>query len=287
MENNQGTIVVVMVVAVLLSILGAAWLSSNKSGSTGMSPTARFTAKPGTTRKNAVMLSSSKRPKMEAAPAATDGQAPLPVRSLTPEEERIGSPSSPVTEAVSSALNAWNAELGLENLRALLDDASLTDAERAEVLAAMGVLNGQKDPPDYEASERCFSDALQRELPPALRARIVGQSAQSLMAQGRFEDAYARVKAAREAYPPGAAGLQLDLLFATLEEQRGHSDAAEQIYAAALEQAMTTPDKLDHQTDDLLRMAALRLTRIYKDSNRSTEANTLTRRFKSAMPATP
>jgi tetratricopeptide (TPR) repeat protein len=288
MEKNPGLILFVLVGVVLAAILGAAWLSSGKGkAATGLSPTARFTAKPGTTRKNAVMLSSSKRAKMEAtAPAGSAAGAPLPVRSLTPEEERIGSPPSPVTEAVTAALNAWNAELGLEKLTALLEQ-DLTEEERAEVLAAMGVLNGQKSPPDHEGAERCFSQALQQDLSPALRARIVAQSVQSLMAQGRIDDAHARVKAARDQYPPGEAGLQLDLLYASLEEQRGNRDGAEEIYAAALEKALTSVETLDRQTDDLLRMAALRLTRIYKDSDRGAEASTLTRRFQAAIPAAP
>lgn len=286
MEKNPGVIIFVLVAVVLVAILGAAWLSSGKGGSSGLSPSARFTAKPGTTRQNAVMLSSSKRAKMEPTATAGTGGAPLPVRSLTPEEERIGSPESKVTEAVTSALNAWNAELGLEKLTALLEEG-LTAEERAEVLAAMGVLHGQKTPPDHEGAERCFSQALQQELSPAMRGRIVGQHAQALMAQGRMDDAHARVKAARDQYPPGEAGLQLDLLFASLEEQRGNRTGAEQIYAAALEKALTSAETLDRQTDDMLRMAALRLTRIYKDSDRSAEASTLTRRFQAAKPATP
>lgn len=288
MERNQGLVVLLLVALVLLSVVVAWYLANRQDGPGGLGPTARFTAKAGTTRENAVALSTSKRPAADpAARNAPPGGEGVRVRSLTPEAPRVAADESRVTPAVREALNAWRPDLGLEKLEGMLDDDTLAPAERAEILAAMGVLAGQLDTPDFERAARCFSQALQLDLPPAQRARIAFEDAQMLLRQGRSDEAHARLKAERDRQPAGVRALQLDLLYATLEEQRGNSDDAEKIYAGALEQAMASGDGVDAQTEDMLRMAALRLSRIYRDAGRGSDASTLSRRFGEAFAAAP
>lgn len=286
MERNQGVVILLLVLLVLFSVVLAWYLANREAGAGIGGATPRFTAKPGTTREGAVALSTAKRApgRADNADNAPPGRA-VRVRSLTPEAPRVAADESRVTPGVREALNAWRPEIGLEKLEAMLENPALADTERAEILAAMGVLAGQLEPPDFERAARCFSQALQCDLPPAQRARIAFEDAQSLIRQGRDEEARDRLRAERERQPPGVRALQLDLLHATLEERRGDAATAERIYAAAIEQAMAAPDQIDAQTEDMLRMAALRLNRIYRDAGRDGDAATLTRRFGDALAA--
>jgi len=246
----------------------------------------RFTAKPGTTRENAVALTSNKRPDT-AVPAessawnagATEDDSPLTVKSLSTPSEKPR--SGPAHDRAVEALNSASPETGLRLLNSAL--ALPHDSGQAALLyEAMGQLYAQSDPPDFDRAASAFEAALARAEDPDLAQEIRLKSAQVLMQGGLDEQALAQLDGdpEPEALSTGTQ-FRLHLLRGQLEERAGRAAEAEQIYRDVLEAALALPDGLSRDGAlDMARLAGLRLSGLYRAQDQAGNAETLARELK-------
>lgn len=246
----------------------------------------RFKAKPGTTRENAMILTSDKRKSTEGPEAAIarrseereDGGPPV-IKSLSKPKD--GPRSGPANDRAQAALNSFSPEAGLRQLEEAL--ALPHGAEQAALLhEAQGQLYAQLDPPDYDKSRAAFVQAIEKAEDPALEEEILYKSVQALMQEGQEEEAGQILAERLTAHPPaGETGYKLQLLQGQLYERAGRGEAAEDAYQAVLNAAQTMPPSLDRsEAIDLVRLAGLRLTNLYRKHDRQQAADGLSRDLK-------
>lgn len=247
----------------------------------------RFTAKPGTTRENAMILTSANRastedPKAAIARAAKDiekNDGPLEVKSLSGPKraERDGQAGA----AAQSALGSFTPEAGLRKLDEALA-LPRTPEQSALLHEARGQLLAQLDPPDYDGAQVAFDEALALAEDPLLDEEIAHEAVQVLVRAERSEEA---LKVAREqlaAHPPGGeAGFKLQLLQGQLLEQGGDFAGAEAAWRGVLQAMEPVPDSLDVETSlSLARVATMRLTQMYRAQNRLEDLESVTAMLK-------
>ena len=80
--------------------------------------------------------------------------------------------------------------------------------------------------------------------------------------------------------PPSAATLELSMLLGDLHERCGAHDKAEAAYKHTVDQAIALDVDLNPEPMDYLRMAALRLARLYRSSGRQEDAESVVRQFR-------
>ena len=247
----------------------------------------RFTAKPGTTRENAMILTSNKRPSTPEPGGAiarsgdeAEGGDPLQIKSLSPSEPDARR-SGPAGDTAREALNSFSTEAGLQKLDAALALPN-TPEQSALLHEAKGQLLAQLDPPDYDASLAHFDQAAAAAGDAELRAEIVHKTAQMLMQAGRDGEAAARVDAQLAAEPPqGPTGYKLRIIRGQLLERTGRLEEAESTYQAVLAAVQSMPEHLDPDAArTLARLAGLRLTGMYRKHDRQQAADALSAELK-------
>lgn len=285
-------LIVVGVVALIVAVtVVAAYFGQAKSGSVIVDKGQRFTAKPGTTRENAIALTSNKRPSTKSPEESIarkademEDDAPLTVKSLSSSaDERSG----PAHDKAMEAMNSGSPESGLRMLNEAL--ALPHDPQQAAYIQeAMGQLYAQLEPPDFEKSQAAFDEA--RSLAkgdPKLEQSILLKSVQVLMQQGMDDEARIQMETGFTAADlSNQTQLQLHLLQGKLEERAGHPEAAEQVYQEVLDAALALPESIDREMAlDLARLAALRLTGLYRSQNRDEAADGLAQDMKRRLKA--
>ena len=235
----------------------------------------RFTAKPGTTRENAMLLTSAHRattadPKDAIARQADhieeDGD-PLEVKSLS--HKNIEARKGPANDVAESARNNLSPEAGLRQIDAAL--ALPHNQEQAALLhEARGELYAQLDTPDFVQAQAAFEKALEMTADAELEEEIRHKAVQTLMQAGQDAEALELAATQLREHPPGSpSGYKLQLLKGQLEERAGRVEQAEQDYRAVLEAMETVPESLgDEEALSLARLSALRLTQLYRDAGR-------------------
>lgn len=301
MEEHQGPIIVVVLVAVVVA-LGVAVYFSGEGGakSSGLDSQKRFVAKPGTRREKALALTSSKRD-LSATPtggggsifgpgggetaAQEQGVAPedrIAVRSLSAPEE-----SEDLTEEdreIRSALNSLDPERGLEKLKELTEGTVERDTA-AKAYMAMGLLYAQMDPPDYAASDSAFSTALDEAPTRNLRQQIVQSHASMLLLRGanaRAKEAITNILA--EVGPANVIEGRLRVMLGQVFEAEGDTAEAETQYRNALQQVSTLPTADAEEQSDVLRLAGLQLSRLYHKTGRSDDARNIVQQLETSLP---
>lgn len=247
----------------------------------------RFTAKPGTTRENAMILTSANRastkePQSAAARAAEEvenSDDPLEVKSLSGPRraERDGQASA----TARSALGSFTPEAGLRKLDEALA-LPQTPEQSALLHEARGQLLAQLDPPDYDGAQAAFEEALALAPDPRLDEEIAHEAVQVLIRAERGEEA---LKVAREqlaAHPPdGEAGYKLQLLQGQLLEQAGDFAGAEAAWRGVLQAMEPVPESLDDETAlSLSRVATMRLTQMFRAQDRLEDLESVTATLK-------
>ncbi len=245
----------------------------------------RFKAKPGTTRDNAVALSSRKRKRTQNKKSTEESQAarkgkPVRVRSLseTPEE-------APLTEHqrdIREAMNSLSPEDGLDKLQGMLDGRRGAE-EESEIYAAMAALYQQLDPPRSTNAREAFERAMASARSTALRRDIALREASFLIGQGETAAAQQRITGIlEEGGAPTPVQVKLEVLSGQLDEQAERKTEAEKAYRSAIEHTleMAKDAPLDDEGTDALRLACLRLSQLYQATGREKEAADIAARLK-------
>ena len=295
MEKRQSVILIVTVVTLLIAIGIAAYLGQLQAGDkVGKVAVKRFRARPGTTREKATALSTRKRPgsehstqeaptneKAESQSTASERERRLLVRSLSsPEDEEAMTAEE---KLVDEALNAFSPETGIEELtEALKTPCAAQDA--ANMHAAMGMLCAQLDPADFDRAEAAFAQAMELAPDPASRQDILKQEAWVLLQAGQPGKAREKVAAAfSEKGPITPAWLELGVLLAQLHESAGDPENAEEVLKRTVDEALAHEEELGADGADVLRLAGLRLSRLYRGTNREQEAVALAKQLRTHL----
>lgn len=291
--SSKNTIIVASIIfGAFVIMIVAIYIGENGLGGGNFDKGQRFTAKPGTTRENAILLTSNKRP-TTADPEDTiarraenqEDDDPLEVKSLsTPEPDpRRGGPAG---KTAREALNSLSPEAGLRKLEDALALPN-TPEQKALLLEAQGQLYAELDPPDYEKSLASFDEAAELATDPVIQEAIVFETAQMLLQAGEEAAALRRIDAHLATGPPRSdMGYKLRLMQGQMHERAGALEEAEATYQAVLSEAGELPDYLDKETAvSLMRLAGLRLTSLYRDNDRSQAADSLARDLKRQLKA--
>lgn len=289
---KQVLIVIGVVLGIVLLTVLAAYFGGGLTNPAAIDKGQRFKAKPGTTRKNAIALTSSSRKETEDPQAAIarkagemEDDSPLNVKSLSSSESKDPKRSGPAHDRAQQALNGVSPEAGIRSLTSAL--AMPHDPQQAAYIhEAMGQLYVQLDPPDYEKSAAAFAEARALTTDLEMEQSVLLKSVQVLMQGGKND-------AARAALEEGFDGqnlssetqFRLQVLRGQLEERAGRGEAAEDLYYSVLDGTLALPDTLEKDVAiALARGAALHLTRLYRDYDRDQAAEALAkdlkRRFK-------
>lgn len=278
---KQALVAVGVIAFVVLSALIAAYFGRGGLTEGSFDKGQRFKAKPGTTRKNAILLTSNKRPETEDPDQRIARRAdeeeddtPLTVKSLSAPsgEERSG----PAHESAREALNSTSPEAGLRAL-----DHALTlphdGAQAAYLHEAKGQLYARLEPPDYEKARAAFERARKLAGDRAQEENVLLKSVQVLMQGGQDDAAREQLASGLDGEgPPSGTRLRLQLLQGQLAERAGQPEKAETVYRQVMETALATPEALTRETALMLaRTAGLRLTSLYRDNDRSDAADLL------------
>jgi tetratricopeptide (TPR) repeat protein len=283
---------IVVLIAILLgciAALGFAWYYSQSaaSGSAAITTQKRFTAKPGAMRDNALALTTDKRTEAAAAinesGGTEDAEKTIRVRSLSrPDENRLSEAETEIREA----LNALSPEQGMEKLEAMLAEGR-ADGREADIYCALGGLRARKNPPDYNAAAEAFLQARQAASGRAARQRVAIHEAQMHFYRGATASARKVVDSAlAEPGPLNFESIQLGLMQGQIEESAGNLEEAEKAYNRMLDLALDAAGG-DGETGgdltDLIRLAGLRLSRIYRDSDRDDAALEIAKRVQDVI----
>lgn len=304
-DQQQLIIAIFVIVTLIVAIAVAMFLGQREKGA-GLQSTQRFTAKPGTTRENAVALSSSKRKTEEeggraAAPPPASGsggsrdvanppppvstnEKPMRVRSLSPEEAEA---EDETEQSVRAALNDLSPARGIEKLQAMLE-TELSDDERARVYGAIARLCGELETPDLARQEEALSFAASYAESPKAALEAARNHAEILSSRGDYAGASERVKQAisdlTQASPERA---ELGIIMGGLMEAQQDAVGAEEAYAAAFKDAKDSASEQPEQREEALRQSGLRLSRIYRATGRSSEADAVAQSLTAALQASP
>lgn len=286
MSSKNAQIVMGIIFGAIAIILVTAYLRQSGLDPATFDKGQRFTAKPGTTRENAMILTSDKRAKTEDPKNAIARRAdkledsdPLEIKSLSKPKE--GPRSGLANDRAQAALNSYSPEAGLQQLEAAL--ALPHDREDAALLhEAQGQLYAQLDPPDYAQSQAAFEQAVEKADDQDLKEEILYKSVQALMQAGLDEEAGAAAAAQLAERPPsGETGYKLQLLQGQLFERAGKIEAAEDAYQEVLHAVGELPPALGKDAAlSLVRLAGLRLTALYRKQDRSQTADELSRNLR-------
>lgn len=285
MLNKQVWMAVLIVVLSIALMAATAYLERSRRGfRSPLSPEKRFTARPGTTRPHAVMLSSNKRPSQasEIRETATSEAQDAPARTLPLKSLSVSSPeesSSPKERRIEEALDMLSPEAGLDRLRAALAEDPPPD-EAALIQAAMGLLFARLDPPDYAQAEEAFAKAASCAKTPECRQRVLVQEVRVLLQSGAMDRAREKIAPLLEQEAVITVSiLRLGLMLGQLDESAGAIDDAAGVYQRMLDLALAARLGADSESEDLLRLMALHLARLYRELDRDAEADALADRI--------
>ena len=286
MDRQQIVLLVAFSVVFVAALGGAYWYAADQS----QTPTAaagergfRFEARPGTTREQAVALSTNKRETPTTAPsagAATGGGArdPLRVRSLSPPEGHAPTRGRAIAREARNLLSPRD---GIARVQAALDTAEAPEDVAAlyETLAQLHAELGER-----EAVRATWAAARER-LGEAWHARLALAQARTLLQWGEPVRAPALVDEGLAETGTQASGvLGLHALRGQLLEQQGRIEEALTAYDAALDTA-----EAGHAPDapEAVRHAAMQLTRIHRHYGRDAEAASAAERYRAWRSAHP
>jgi len=282
MSSKNSVIVVCLILGSFLVVAAVAYIRQAGIVTETFDKGQRLTAAPGKTRKNAMILTSNKRPTTkdpEDAIARRGDQAedddPLEIKSLsksTSDAAREG----PAGAAAREALSSFSPEAGLRQLDEALALPNSPD-QVALLQEAKGQLHAQTSPPDYDKSLASFDEAATAAQSPEVREGIVYKTVQMLIQAGREEEARDHLDRHLTAEPPhGPTGYKLQIIQGQLLESAGKLEEAESAYQTVLAAVQEVPDHLDKEAAlSLARLAGLRLTGLYRRHDRRQAADTL------------
>ena len=278
MQKQQLIALLASLGVLALLIIGASWYGQ-KGGSRAISGTRR-PGRPIVSKFASRVRDSSSRVKEGPSDdvPANGGQAEDQPQPL-PEE----APPSPADQAVQEALNALSPEHGIEKIEAYLASLENLD-EAARLYCALGTLYAQTDPPDTSRAEQTLAVANDLAQSPQDKHRATYLLTNMLVQRGEKDRALDEVRAALDrdgtATLPGA---QLSVLAGSLHESEGAVQEAEAAYKKAMESSLAASERVGPRALDVYRQACLSLARLYRNTDRDSEAEAVTRDLKRAL----
>ncbi len=285
-KSNEGCTVIVICVVAFLAVLGlAVFLSNRESTAIGPDGAKRFRARPGTTREQAVALTSRMRSEDEESSASDGPTEEVPRRPMSdPAKVRVRSLSRPVDEtemseierSVHDALNSLSPEVGI----ARLEEARQQAANASETVAierALAKLYMQLDPPDTVQAEQSLDQALSAADTVDGRNQIIMEQVQLYLQRGETGIAKSRLAAALAMPGPSSPSrLRLELAQTQLDESGGALDQAAQGYADIAERAAdlaAVGPTAAAEAEELAGLAVMRLVSMYRAQGMNDDAD--------------
>lgn len=282
MKDKQ-TLVLFSILLAFASMLGIAFwygeMQSSGSASattTEKKPVKKFRAKPGTERKNARALLSS-------TPSQPEETTNKPIEiwgSLDPELQEEN-------ESLITALNALQNEDRPQAIGDVLEQLKKVEQEggsledKALLQATLGRLYALKTPPDEAAAGAAFDRALLTAGNTAARIGVLHLYARSLL---DFQE-YTRVIDLLEfdfirKQVFSARTLELEVMRGVAYEQLDRDAEASVAYEEALDRTMKWGTSVDVSQSTIFRQASLRLSKLYREQENSSEATAVARRMR-------
>ena len=291
MEDRRQLIIVAVVAMFFLGGILVAYVMSDSGGKGGLRADQRFKARPGTTRENAMVLMSNKRPAGVDKPSASTGggssNSTLDVRSFSSTP-----PSNPQDTTEDTQRTATNA-LAMANPAegvAALESALQTQRapqDQARLYATLAELHTRRDPPATDEAVACLKKAAELAPTPETRMDIAAQAATLLRGLGQTGMAEETVRDTLAAVPADAKStapeLKLRVTLGDLLAARGDLAGAEQAYAQAVGRGLETLSADGPEALDALRIAGIRLSQLYRNQQRHEEAEAVAQRIQARL----
>ncbi|MFP4500137.1 MAG: hypothetical protein ACLFTT_03980 [Candidatus Hydrogenedentota bacterium] len=298
MDRKQGIIVGFVFLAIFWGAGITLYLSNNRdtrSASQTAHRAPRFTAKPGTARKNARALVSSERGGGLDSYVAQDdaddaGEQPIEVDSLSKSQEEFS--RDLVARAVAAAKAAPTKQAAAMQLRDALDQATQDD-HRTRLFLALGRLYLEDPAHSSKAAREQFDAAIAAggRLDDVLmaaweKARLLRVAGENETARRFLEDILERTQGARQEERGSAGFLRVRMLQADLDRDAGNMEAAEAGYSAIVDSVTRTAAPApEPEVLDAYSIAAQRLVHLYRGQGRDADADRISRRAGSRLRA--
>lgn len=264
MDERRTLIVVTAVLFFLVVLFGVSAYFSRKQDEDSFTPK-RFTAKEGTTRDGARILTSTQRPASKTPPADTAPSGKkLPSASLSPKPD----PESGAATRAAKVREAVEASAGDEGaLRALLSAAD-GEEQRLELLGEIASAQQGVAPEISLKLAAVVQAVLGKDFGEELRQLVRAKQGQQLLHDAQWQPASDLVATQDDdSQEPSNGNVSLLVVRGQAMEGLGKKEEALGAYEAAFVQAeqlnMILPD-----AKEALRLAALRQTRLAREEGR-------------------
>jgi len=271
MNRQQTLLVVLATIGVFLVIGFVAWLAGRTSTEavTGLDPTQRFTAKPGTTREKALVLTSENRPStgdfsdipLEEPEEAAEVERQMMVRSLSPPSEDL----SPVDLRIRQAMNNLDPAQGIAQI-----DAALAELQGDKDLPALHLakarLAAYLEPPDWALAQAALDLARSQVDHGTARQEVALLSAQLAVEAGNPGIAMKHIEEGLAERTEGPMEVELLGLAGQLEKWRGNEAQAQERWEEAFAKGKALSLNQRKTIEGPLRAIALRLAQGYREA---------------------
>jgi len=281
MNQNQTIVVFLIIGGAIATIAGAWWLSQRDATSGPSIAATPFRAQPGTEREQRLVFDAPPAAGPSSQEADPDATVPVGGEDAPPVEEEDG-----MAEAAADALANPDTEQGLEDIAAALAAASL--AEASSLYAAAGQLYLQQSPPDEEASQVAFEQALATATDALGAQRAAVHLAELFVGRGDTAQALevlTRVMPTTEPpATPSRAAVRLRLFQGGLFEDAGDTAKARACFEEAWENARVLYLAIgDEDAAAVYRQASLALARHHQRDGGHEAADNILARMRATL----
>lgn len=276
MNRPQQILIVLAVSLGAFGLIGlVTWFSGQETSETvtGLDPTQRFTAKPGTTREKPLVLTSENRPStddfgadtvseydQEGASTGDDKERRIMVRSLSKPNEDLNE----TDKSIRSAMNKLDPAAGMAALDEALAQMGDTP-DNYKLHAAKARLASYLAPPDWTQAQAALDAARTNAPLGEARQMVALLSAQLALEAGNPDIARKHVEEGLAENVESPTEVELLAQAASLEETREAYDAARARWEQAWAKGQTLAPEDQREIEGPLRAIALRLAQRLRD----------------------
>ena len=191
--------------------------------------------------------------------------------------------SSETHQALQSALNAFDAKVGITKLERLLGTLERLE-EASKVYCALGALYAESEPPESTKAEGAYRTANELAGPAEDRYEATFLLAGLLRSKEDYDGALTEIAIAlgySDVLTP--CRLRLTVLQARLYEDTGVGEAAEAAYDRAMEESLAASALYGDKALAVYRQACLALVQRYRTTGRDAEARAVARTMKTKL----
>lgn len=283
-DKKQAIILVLVGFGIFSLFIVVAYIGQrNAESPTQAASGRRFTAKPGTTRENARALTSSRAPTESSSKpsSGTSGTQGTVSSWRDPKEaESVKESASEAEKLAEEAMEGLPTDEGIRKLEEALGlPQKREEATRLQV--ALAKLYSRIENIGVNKALAKYDEALANAPTQELRDYVVQESAQMLIQREEPDLAQARLSAALEnPVPPSLPRLRLGVLLGKLHEKDGALEKAESVYKHTLEEGLALLKERDARVLGVVRFAGMRLSALYRSTDRDAEADAVAERVK-------